>query len=445
MAVPRPRPGQGAATRASAARVVAEVLLAGRALSEALEGELEHIAEERDRALVQEIGYGVMRRLPRLKAFAERLLPRPFAGQDPQIQALLLVGLYQLTELRIPDHAAIGETVQAARLLAKGWATGLLNALLRRFQRERGTLEAAPPQSPEVAWCFPAWLIERIRAAWPEDWERILVASNQRPPLGLRVNQVRIGRTQYSERLAAVGITARPIAHAPQGLALEQRVIPTTLPGYGEGLFSVQDGAAQLAAPLMDLALGQRVLDACAAPGGKTTHIAELAHNAITLTAVDREPSRVARIEENLARLGLVAETSVGDAIEPKGAWSERRYQRILLDVPCTATGVIRRHPDIKWLRQPLDLTRLVETQARMLRALWPLLAPGGVLLYATCSLLPEENECQMAGFLTENADARERPIAADWGRARSVGVQILPGEDDMDGFYYARVEKCAA
>ncbi len=445
--VPRPlRPTNGGAhSRALAATLVAEVLGAGRSLAEALEGRLAADLDGRDRALVQEIAYGVLRDLPRLRAIAEGLLPRPLDDQDPLVGALLLVGLYQLEALRVPDHAAIGETVQAARLLSKTWASGLLNALLRRFQRERVALTKDLDRRPDLVWGFPPWLIARLQAAWPAEWREILRASNERPPLCLRVNPRRTDRAAYAERLAAAGITARPIPHAPQGLVLDRRLPPTELPGYAEGLFSVQDGAAQLAAPLLKAATGQRLLDACAAPGGKTGHLLELGGPGLALTAVDREEGRIARVAENLARLGLGAELMLGDASAPQGPWSERRYQRILLDVPCSATGVIRRHPDIKWLRRPTDIPPLVATQARMLRALWPLLEPGGMLLYVTCSLLPEENERQVQTFLADTPDARERPIAGDWGRPRPVGVQLLPGDLGMDGFYYARLERCLA
>lgn len=441
---PRRQAPGGAQSRALAARVLVEVLEARRSLSDVLEQQLDANLAPRDRALVQEIASGVLRELPKLQAIAERLLPRPLADQDPAVGALLLVGLYQLEALRIPDHAAIGETVQAARLFARGWASGLLNALLRRFQRERATLTEGLDQHPAVTWGFPPWLIARLQSAWTAQWQEVLRASNERPPLGLRVNRLRTSRADYAARLAAAGITVRPIPHTEQGLVLDQRLPPTRLPGFGEGLFSVQDGAAQLAAPLLEIRTGQRVLDACAAPGGKTGHLAELGGPGLALTAVDRYERRIARVAENLERLGLSAELAVGDAANPQGAWGERRYPRILLDVPCSATGVIRRHPDIKWLRHPRDIPPLVETQARMLRALWSLLEPGGILLYVTCSLLPEENERQLQAFLSDTPDARERPITGVWGRSRSVGVQVLPGDQGMDGFYFARLERCA-
>lgn len=444
-AVGRYRSGKGAQSRAAAARVLADVLDARISLSDALERRISRLSDAKDKALVQELSYGALRWLPRLEALAQRMLQRPLEVQEPEIRGLLLVGLYQIGDLRVPDHAAVSQTVEAARTLGKGRATGLVNALLRRFQKERAELENGLPDSPEIRWCFPTWLLNLLQEAWPLDWERILEASNERPPLALRVNPLRISRDGYLERLSAAGIGARPIVYAPQGVVLDRRAPTVALPGFAEGLFSVQDGAAQLAAPLLDLAEGQRVLDACAAPGGKTTHIAELGSNKVALTAVDLDPDRVGRITENLARLGLQAEVVVGDAAKPAGPWVKRRYDRILLDVPCSATGVIRRHPDIKWLRRPTDIASLVEEQARILEAVWALLKPGGVLVYATCSLLHGENERQLEGFLGRHSDARELPIAGGWGRERSVGVQILPGDEGMDGFYYGRLKKCAA
>ena len=435
----------GALTRAIAAQVLADVISAGKSLDDTLERRMRGVADAKDRALIQEVSFGVLRILPRLRHVARGLVRRSLEDQDLEVQCLLLVGLYQVSELRVPDHASVSATVGAARVLGKDWATGLLNAVLRRFQRERAALESDRPGGPEEAWCFPLWLLERLQKDWPEQWRTIVEASNARPPLSLRVNALRTTRDAYVQRLASAGMTARPIAHVPQGLVLDRRVPAAELPGFGEGLVSVQDGAAQLAAPLLDAVPGQRVLDVCAAPGGKTAHIAELGGDRLSITAVDRDGSRLGRVAENLSRLGLEAELVQGDATRPEGPWAERRYQRILLDVPCSATGVIRRHPDIKWLRRAADLDALARVQARILEAMWALLERGGVLLYATCSVLGQENERQLERFLARHPDARERSIEAPWGRNRSVGVQILPGDQGMDGFYYARLEKWAA
>jgi 16S rRNA (cytosine967-C5)-methyltransferase len=432
----------GARPRAAAALAVQEVLGPGRALDEALEQRLAGLEDPRDRGLVQEITYGVLRFLPRLRLLAGRLLQRPMKRKDLDLECLLLAGLYQLLYLRVPAHAAVSETVAATRLLDKSWAAGLLNGVLRGFERRREELLAALESNPAARWCFPGWLLERLQRAWPDDWETLVEQCNRRPPMALRVNAARTSRGEYAGRLAAAGLAARPLAHAPQGLVLDRPVDVQALPGFGDGDVSVQDGAAQLAAPLLQPQAGQRILDACAAPGGKTAHILELAPDA-EITAVDVSPQRLEPLRANLSRLGLQARVVAGDVTDPAaGPWAEGEYQRILLDVPCSATGVIRRHPDIKWLRRAVDVHRLVGVQGRILDALWPRLAPGGILVYATCSLLPEENHQQMEAFFRRTGDARELPIEARWGRPCSYGRQLLTGDDDMDGFYYARLTK---
>lgn len=427
----------GAAARAAAALAVRAVLDRGRSLDDARDGQPQ-LGDERDRALVQELCYGVLRLLPRLEALVSLLLHKPMKREDGDLRALLLVGLYQILETRIPPHAAVAATVDAARFLGKGWGSSLVNATMRRFIRERGPLRARADRSPASRWLFPAWLLHRLQDAWPEQWQGIVDASNERPPMTLRVNRLRTTRTEYSARLAAAGLTARPAAHAEAGLILDRPVPTSLLPGFADGLVSVQDASAQLAADLLDAAPGQRVLDACAAPGGKTCHILERIGNVLDLTALDSDPRRLTRLRENLGRLGLTARVLCGDAAAPSGEWAQGRFDRILLDVPCSATGVIRRHPDIKWLRRESDIAALTRLQARVLDALWPLLAPGGILLYATCSVLPEENERQVQGLLERRADARELPLAAAWGVARAVGRQILPRGGGMDGFFYA-------
>jgi 16S rRNA (cytosine967-C5)-methyltransferase len=261
----------------------------------------------------------------------------------------------------------------------------------------------------------------------------------------LRVNIRQVTRARYIEELAAGGLTAHPAPHAEVGLTLDRPVPAERLPGFAAGRVSVQDAGAQLAAVLLDPHPGERVLDACAAPGGKTAHILERSGNALELTAVDIAPERLDRVQENLDRLGLTARLTTGDVANPEGEWAENTYDRVLLDVPCSATGVIRRHPDIKQLRREQDVVPLCDTQSRMLDALWRLLKPGGILLYATCSLLPEENEDQVLAFLERQPDALEYPIDARWGWKRAVGRQTLPGEEGMDGFYYARLKKAEA
>lgn len=424
--------------RVVAARLLRQ-LAAGRSISDLLEQGLDRVAP-RDRGLVKEFCFGVARWRPRLEQVAGQLLSKPIKPKEGEVQALILLGLYQLIYMRVAPHAAVAETVEAARLLRKNWAVGLINALLRRFQRERDALLALADAEPVSRYAVPGWLLQRLRADWPEQWEAILQASNAHPPMSLRVNLARISREQYLAQLAAAGIGAAPIPHLPAGLVLEEAMEAQALPGFAEGRVSVQDGGAQLAAGLLELQPGQQVLDACAAPGGKSAHILETAP--VRLTTMDLDPLRLERVRQNLARLGVTATVVQGDAARPQGAWAEQQYDRILLDVPCSATGVIRRHPDIKLLRRATDIPALVKSQGAILRAIWPLLKPGGLLLYATCSILSDENERQVERFLEQADDARERVIEAGWGQRRPVGRQTLPGEASMDGFYYACLEK---
>jgi 16S rRNA (cytosine967-C5)-methyltransferase len=391
--------------------------------------------------LLQELCYGVIRWYFRLLAISGLLLERPLKKRDRDVGLLILVGLYQLLYLRIPPHAAVAETVETARSMGKSWAAGLVNGVLRRFQREQEQLLRRVDADPIARLAHPEWLLGEIRQRWPDRWQGILQAANSRPVMSLRVNLNKIDRQDYFERLRAAAIPARPIKGVASGLVLDRPQDVQLLPGFSEGLVSVQDGGAQLAAELLDLQPGQQVLDACAAPGGKSCHILER-EPAVQLTAVDLDKERLERVRENLQRLKLQASLSVGDAAAPEGEWAQSSYDRILLDVPCSATGVIRRHPDIKLLRRPEDISTLVELQQRILSKVWHLLKPGGILLYATCSLLPQENEQQIERFLAGRDDVRERPVEATWGHACEQGRQTLPGEDSMDGFYYAVLEK---
>ncbi len=434
-------PSEGARARAAAARVVQAVLGPGRSLTEALE-QLDPLDQERDRPLVQELSYGALRLLPRLRAIAAQLLSKPLKPEDGDLEALILIGIYQLLATRIPPHAAVASSVAATRVLGKGWAAKLVNALLRRFQRERDTLLAQADKREETRWLFPTWLLDRLQTEWPQDWQEIVAASNIQAPLWLRVNRLAGDREAYLRQLAAAGIAAQLAPHAPQGLVLDQPLPMARLPGFAAGQVSIQDANAQLAAPLLGVRPGERVLDVCAAPGGKTAHLLELADGQLELTAVDIDPQRLDRIRDNLQRLSLAATLLVGDATEPRGDWTHGTYDRILLDVPCSATGVIRRHPDIKWLRRPGDIEALCARQAKMLDAIWPLLAPGGTLVYVTCSLLPDENERQIRAFLSRHDDASEVPILEDWGLARTSGRQTLPMVGGGDGFYFARLCK---
>jgi 16S rRNA (cytosine967-C5)-methyltransferase len=361
------------------------------------------------------------------------------------VEALLLLGLYQLFEGDVPPHAAIGETVEAARALEKPWAVPLLNGVLRTALRSQEGLLATLDRHPAAAAAHPEWLYDAIRAAWPDDFAAILTANNQPPAMTLRVNTQACPREDYLQRLEEAGIAAHACAFAPAGVVLEHSCSPVTLPGFAAGLCSVQDGGAQLAALALSPAPADRSLDACAAPGGKACHLLE--GGAKALTALDVDPERLLRIEENLHRLRLTALVLAGDATHPEDWWDQRPYQRILVDAPCSGTGVMRRHPDIKLLRRPEDIPVLAAHQWALLQALWPLLAPGGRLVYATCSILPAENDAVIEAFLAEHPEATVAdPLAAlgDVGRRLQWGRQILPGEADMDGFYYAALDRPA-
>ena len=422
--------------RVAAARVLEQVLVHGRYLDSALEAM--HAGSLPDSQLIQELAYGTLRWFHQLAGIAALLLSRPLKPKDQDIYALLLLGLYQLRFMRVATHAAVDETVAAAAALGKPWAKGLLNACLREYLRRTAEMDARLQTDPALALSHPAWLLEKIRAAYPADWQRIAAANNERPPLTLRVNTRRLARAAYLEKLRA----ARADFVLDTDVTLATPVPVSALPGFAQGEVSVQDAGAQWAAVLLDAQPGERVLDACAAPGGKTGHILERTPGLAELVAVDHEPARVALIAENLKRLGLTARLVTADAGEAGPWWDGRPFDRILLDVPCSATGVIRRHPDIKRRRQPSDLPKLAATQARLLAALWPLLKPGGKLLYVTCSILPEENENPIRALLARAADATDEPLPDAPGEARAVGRQLLPGEQGMDGFYYACLRK---
>ncbi len=426
--------------RETAARAVQEVWDQGRSLTAVLPRYLARLPADQ-RGFTQALCYGTLRWGLRLDAIAGELVEKPLRSRDRDVHFLLLVGLYQLIHLDTPPHAAVSETVAAADRLGKGWARGLLNGVLRRFLRERATIEATVDRDDAAALAHPPWLLEELRAAWPGEWCAIAEANNAHPPMTLRVNRLRSSREAYLEALRAAGIAAAPTRYAPDGVQLVEPVGVERLPGFAEGACSVQDEAAQLAALLLDPAPSERVLDACAAPGGKTGHLLEIAPDA-EVVALDRDPERLERVRENLDRLGVRATVLAGDAAEPAGWWDGRPFDRILLDAPCSATGVIRRHPDIKLLRRREDIDVLAAEQARLLRALWPLLRAGGLLVYATCSILPQENARQITTFLSERDDARVVGPNTEWGRAAETGRQILPGEDAMDGFYFAALIK---
>jgi 16S rRNA (cytosine967-C5)-methyltransferase len=434
----------GAELRAAAALIVDAVVSAGRSLDRAL-AEHESRLPERDRSLLRLLSYGTLRHYWHLQAWLNALLSRPLRARDSSINALLVVGLYQLSDTRIPDHAVVSETVAAARVLQKPKLSGLVNAILRGFLRDRFSTNT--PSNDEALFDHPQWIIEALRRDWPDDWQAMLTANNDRAPMWLRANPQHGTAADYVRRLAELGIEAELLAAAPQAVRLLEPQTVAGLPGFAAGQVSVQDAAAQLAAPWLLEGLQGRILDACAAPGGKSGHLKEIGGERIELTCVDIDAARLDGVGDNLARLGLAATLLCGDASKPDTWWDGQPYDGILLDAPCSASGVIRRHPDIKHLRRPSDIEALAELQVGMLHALWPLLRAGGRLLYVTCSVLAAENEVAVGRFLKAHDAAVELDLLQnnnirDLMRVKAPGQQLLPGTAGLDGFYFACLSK---
>ncbi len=429
--------------RAAAAKTIAAVAQGGQSLGAALATYQTQVSP-RERPLLQELCFGTLRSFHRQKAIVNALLDKPLKAKDTDVLALLTCALYQMTDTRIPVHAAVNQSVTACAALGKPWAKRVVNAVLRRFERERPTIEMTLADNPEFHSAHPGWLWQALQAAWPAQASTIIAGNNARPPMTLRVNLAKTDRAHYLQELHTVGMTATATTHSPAGVQLLQPVPVEQLPGWTQGKVSIQDEAAQLSCELLDLAAGQRVLDACCAPGGKTCHILEREPGLAELVALDVDPGRLDRVRENLHRLQLRATLLAADATQPQW-WNDTPFQRILVDAPCSATGVMRRHPDIKLLRQPADIANLAATQLLLLKQLWPLLAPGGKLLYATCSVLPQENDDVVEQFLASMSDARPITPNVSWGLATRLGRQLLPGVDACDGFYYALLTKPSA
>ena len=426
----------GTAPRLAAARVLDAVLHRGRSLKAEFAKALPTLDDPRDRALVEAICFAALRERARYAAALDAWVAKPLARRDDPLKALLYVGFAQLDALQLPAHAALDATVEAARALGRTHQAGMVNALLRRAQRE-----GLPAADPAQAW--PAWLLAELRRDWPDDAEAILAASAAPAPLWLRVNR-RLGtRDAYLERLRDAGIEA--VAHdtLPDALRLDTSRAVAELPGFGDGAVSVQDGSAQAVADALALAPGARVLDACAAPGGKAAHLLER-DPSLRITALDIDARRLRRTAETLARVapGSTVELKAADATYPPDWWDGIPFDAVLIDAPCSATGIVRRQPDILLHRRESDLDALVATQMALLDALWPVLAPGGTLVYATCSLLARENAVQVDAFLARTPDAVAEPLDARFGRVAGAGRQRLPGEDGMDGFFYAKLRK---
>ncbi len=427
-------------TRAFAAKGLAEIALRGASLRDVMERYAPRLADPRDRALLMALLSEGARWWLRFDAAIDGLLEKSLRHKDPAIHALLVLGLVQLEILELQDYAAVAATVEAVRALQRPQLAGLVNAVLRRWQRERESLIARLDAKPQTRHAHPAWLATALQNDWPEQADAVMAADNREPPLMLRVNRQRSERAALVEQLQTAGYTAEIHPWLSDALVLPHSTDVTRMPGFEDGLFAVQDGAAQVAADLAELRDGLRVLDACAAPGGKACHLLERAD--IDLTALELDAPRSERIRQNLMRLRLNAKLVIGDAGAPKGWWKGQPFDRILIDAPCSATGVLRRRPDVRLHRRESDIAAMHAQQRRILSALWPLLAPGGRLVYITCSVLRAENVAIVGELLAAQPDAQPIAFALPVGHAASVGWQILPGDGDLDGMYYAVLQK---
>jgi 16S rRNA (cytosine967-C5)-methyltransferase len=418
--------------RVDAANIIQSVLFKKKSLEQVLDS---------DDAWVKACCYGVLRHYGELNWTLQQLLEKPLKAKDHDIYCLLLVGLYQAKAMRVAKHALVNETVDATPA-NKDWARGLINAVLHRAINETFDI---PQSETSAVYNHPSWYIDKLKKTWPKDWQRIVKANNEEPPLVLRVNQKNILRDEYVAECKRLQVEVDCHYAAHSGVTLKDPVPVKSIPGFVDGRVSVQDGAAQLAVSCLELHEPDlRVLDACAAPGGKTCHILEAAPRMASFVALDKSQRRLEKIFENLNRLQLTADCRVADAADIDDWWDGKPYDRILLDAPCSASGVVRRHPDIKWLLQKDSFAALAEQQLKLLTNLWQVLAPGGVCCYATCSVFEDENENIIRQFVSQTDDCEVKPAPFEWGQALEYGRQILPGDHNMDGFYYCCLQKVA-
>ncbi len=434
----------------SSRRLVVDNILGvmdGRSLDAVIEQNAKDLSEL-DRRSVADSSYGLARWFRQCHAIVAARLQKPFKDKDRDVHVALMLGVWQLLHSRTAEHATISSIVELVRELDKPWADKLANGLLRKVQREMqddaSELNALLGNDLSIAYAQPKWFVKALQKAWPEKIESILSALQERAPMTLRVNTHKVARDEYLNQLASCDIQAEPLEAVPSALVLDKPMGVFQLPGFDEGLVSIQDAGAQLSAELLDLHAGQRVLDACAAPGGKSMHLAQHQPE-ITLTACDIDEQRLERVAQNAERCGVTLSMQVLDAENPPQAWRDQPFDRILLDAPCSATGVMRRHPDVRMLRRATDIEDLAVRQAKILDSLWECLAPGGKLLYVTCSLMPKENEQQIQAFMERQPGVKVIPIDVTWGHPRAIGRQTLPGEMTMDGFFYALLEKTNA
>lgn len=440
--------------RALAAKAIARVLSQGESFSAEIDALTKSKAaasktqtndnvENKDRAFYRELCFGTLRHFHRLDGQLKPLLKKPFSNKDADIHALLLIGLYQLLYLRTPDHAAISASVDAAKKLKKPWASGLVNAVLRNFLRQQADPSKVISLSPSAEVSHPKWLFNKVQKDWPDQWQQVIDYNNSTPPMSLRVHLAKNSRADYQQQLSSVGIETELDPNSINGLRLRQAVAINELPNFEHGAISIQDPGAQLAAPLLNVQDAMHVLDACAAPGGKTIHTLETVDKC-TLTAVDSSSERLLRVKENLARYGFTANCITADAGATDSWWDGQQFDRILLDAPCSGTGIISHHPDIKLLRRSGDLAQFAEQQKTLLTQLWSLLKEGGQLLYCTCSIMPEENAAVIDWFLNQTPSAKAVPIESQWGVISGSGRQLLPNKGKNGGFFYARLSKSA-
>ncbi|MBU2711700.1 16S rRNA (cytosine(967)-C(5))-methyltransferase RsmB [Zooshikella harenae] len=428
--------------RTAAALVIKEVIVNKQSLASLLPKYSLQVTQA-ESGLFQALCFGCCRHFYELQHAAHQFLQKPLKPKDQDIMALIMLGILQLSHMRTPAHAAVSATVAGAKQLKKPWANKLINGVLRSYQRQQNNISST--HGTEVIFNHPSWLLAILKTQYPNQWQAIVTANNQHPPMTLRVNQRHIKRDEYLQTLQTNGIEAFATPHSSVGIQLNQPVDVALLPDFADGFVSVQDEAPQLTPALLDLVPGQHVLDACAAPGGKTCHMLEHEPELASMIALDFDSERLQRIKENLSRLKLNAHCIAGDAGKPEDWWNGELFDRILLDAPCSATGVIRRHPDIKLLRHANDIDNLAKLQQQILATLWALLKPGGKLLYATCSVMQQENSQQVAHFLQQTSNASLLNLEVGWGFDTGYGRQLLPTDNSHDGFFYALLQKTNA
>ena len=428
--------------REISALVLSDILRHRTQLDKALVTHLKHNTDKREQRLIHELCYGVLRWYHQLIFISNLLLNKKIREKDSDIIGLILLGLYQLKFMRIPDHAAISATVETANLLGKPWAKVLINAILRKFQRDQEEIEKQIHDTPSARYSHPAWIIDKMQDQWSEFWPSILSANNTYPPQHLRLNIQRHSRNDYMKKLRIMGIDHCASNLVDSGIIITKPLAVEDIPGFLDGYISIQDFGAQLAAPLLDCDTEHRILDVCAAPGGKSTHILELYPNIQELVSVDISADRLLLLQNSLDRLNLNSVIIQADVSKTIDWWDGNHFDRILLDAPCSATGVIRRHPDIKYSRTMDQISELTKLQQALLVNIWTLLKPGGLLVYCVCSLFKEESDEQIANFLSQNLNAMSLPIETNWGVLSQFGRHTIPGHDESDGFYYSLISK---